>query len=175
MKTIIVIALLISNAFASSRVETLLHEDASTRLTHIEEIQNSMLSASLVLVGFEKALESSEKIENCEKIFVKIRNVAAVTSAISLAITGRLILKKGPPSEGRLYNLLLAYGGVAVTGVTGVVATGGELGVYFSKNDAKELRIKINDLQTKLHAKNIELNAEIKLLCKDDPRHKLCY
>lgn len=173
MKILILIALLMSNAFANGRVDGLINEDANARLTRIEEIQTNLNTAKKDLDSFEKSLLAASKTESREKVFVVIRNTAGITAAISLAITGKLLY--APKTSGSLYNLLLAYGGAAVTGGAALVAAGAEVGVYFSKNEAKSLRQKITELQSVLVSKQKELKTEVKILCKDDPRHKLCY
>ena len=176
MKSLILMALLISSSFASTRVENILDEDSSTRLSHIEELQQNLSNAKRDLNDFEKALSAASKVESREKIFVTIRNVAGVSAALSLLATSALFYKaKIVRSEGSLYTLLMAYGGTMITGGTALVATGAEVGVYFSKNETKNLREKIKDLQSVLTSKQNELKTEVNLLCKEEPRHKLCY
>ena len=176
MKGLILIALLISNAFANGRVDNIINEDANARLTRIEVTQVNLSNAKKDLDSFEKSLLPASKTENRERVFVTIRNTAGIAAAISFALTGTFFYKaRVAKSEGGLYNLLLAYGGVTVTGATALVAAGGEVGVYFSKNEAESLREKVKELQNVLILNQNELKTEVKLLCKDDPRHKLCY
>jgi hypothetical protein len=177
MKHIILMTLLlVSNVFAESRVEKVAVEDITVRLNSIQDIQLKLKIAHKDLDVFEKSLIAAAKTEKREKVFVIIRNTAAIAAAVSFTITGSLFYKVGAgASEGGLYQLLAAYGGAAITGGVAVVAVGAEVGVYFSQNEAKSLREAIGHLKQTLITKQNELKNEVNLLCKEDPRHKLCY
>jgi hypothetical protein len=176
MKFLIVTALLITNLYANTRVDGVISEDAMTRLNTIENLRQNLNASNVELKSFEKKLEAASKVASREKVFVVIRNTALVAAAISLAATGSLLYNVAvAKSEGSLYSLLAAYGTGAIAGGTAVVAAGAEVGVYFSKNEASSLGKQIKELQGMISSKQKDLSLEVNLLCKDEPRHKLCY
>ncbi len=175
MKILFLSLLLISNCFASSKIDSLVSEDTLNRLNTIENLQKSLDISTKEIIEFEKSLLKAEKVAGREKVFVIIRNTMGVAAAGSFALSGTLLLKRGGGSEGSLYNILFGQAMAVVGAGATVVAIGSEVGVYFSKNEAKSLLIKTKELKLKIKNQETSLKTEIAFLCKDDPRHQLCY
>jgi hypothetical protein len=176
MKILFLSLFLISNCIAGSRVDNLVIDDSNIRLIAIEEIQSQLVDSKKEILSIENQLNAASKKEGHRKIFVTIRNVAALTAAISLVITGTISIKaRSIVDEGAIYNHIATFLGAIFTGGTVLVAAGAEVGVYLSKNEAKELKIKFMELKKSLVNKENALTSEIKILCKEDPRNRLCY
>lgn len=175
MKILLLSLLLISNCFASSKIDSLVSEDTLNRLNTIENLQKSLDISTKEIIEFEKSLLKAKKVAGREKVFVIIRNTMGVAAAGSFALSGTLLLNRGGGSEGSLYNILFGQAMAVVGAGATVVAIGSEVGVYFSKNEAKSLLIKTKELKLKIKNQETSLKTEIGILCKDDPRHQLCY
>lgn len=164
MKIFIIAILLMSSAFAKTRVESVSSEDISDRLSKIEELQGYLSLAKKDLVGIEQTLAKASAQEKNEKTFVIIRDIAAATAALSFYNTvGAIKLPIDP------WTLLMT--GIGASTVT----VGAEVGVLLSKNEAKSLREKTKELKDRINSRQTELQTEVKILCKEEPRHKLCY
>lgn len=176
MKIFIIAMLIISNAFAASRVEEVMTEDTMKRLSAIQSLQSEIQNTKNALSKLDEDLQNAENTESREKVFIMIRNSGAVLTAASLFATTRFFYKaKLAKSEGGLYNLIIAYAGTAITAGTAVVLGVGQVGMYLSKNEANNLRNKIQELNNLVTVKENDLKNEIQLLCKDDQRHQVCY
>ncbi len=176
MKILFLSFFLISNCFASSRVDNLINDETKSRFIAIEEIQSQLADSKKEILSIENQLNAASKKEGHRKTFVTIRNVAALSAAISLVITGSISIKaRSVVDEGAMYNHIAAFLGAVFTGGTALIATGAEVGVYLSKNDAEELKIKFMDLKKSIVIKENALVSEITILCKEDPRNRLCY
>ena len=116
------------------------------------------------LAGIEQTLAEASKEEKTEKTFVVIRNIAAAVTVLSFYNTVGIV------------KIPLNPWTVLFTGLgTAAVTVGAEVGVLLNSNEAKELREKTKELQTLISVRQSELQKEVKILCKEDQRHKLCY
>jgi len=176
MKTFILLAFFIAHSHASSKIDNIIKDDSTLRLNRIEEIQANLKSATKELSQFQQDLKIATKSQKQRKVFVIIRNTAAVSAALTLALTATIYAKTIPASsEGAIYGLIGVYGGSILTAGSALIAGGAEIGVYLNKNDAENLGLKIKELQKNLSIKESALKNEVNILCKEDPRHILCY
>jgi hypothetical protein len=178
--TMILFFILGNSAFASSRVNETLSEDAKIRLDNIEKTKSELAQYKEALITITDQLNKELVIAGKQDIFIQRRNLALKTFIISVPtylfvelLGARHI---GPASKFTTNAFSILTIGLGLAGISSpIIAAGMEAGVLLNNNDAVKLKNELATQKDKINNAQSRLNAEIVFLCKSEENHKLCY
>lgn len=192
MKNLLTVATLVftlsHSAFATSRVNGLVSQDAKSRLDKIEQISSVLHDLELNQKSLQKDLKTALAKENERKVYVNVAAISGNIASLTVLGTTGVVVMQGAAAfisvftsgllGGQLYepNLkkkIIIGGSVAAVGL--VVASGALVGVYVNRNDANKILEELPKVHLKIVETQLELSKEVLQLCKAEPTHKLCY
>ncbi len=178
--SMILVFILGNSAFASSRINEALDEDAKTRLDTIEKTKSELGQYKDALNTITIQLNKELAIAGKQDIFIQRRNLALKTFIISVPtfLFAELMGARhvGPASKFTTNAFSILVSGLSIGMIVSpVVMAGMEVGVLINNNDAEKLKKEITIQKDKINNAQNRLNAEIVLLCKSEENHKLCY
>ncbi|MBC7539574.1 MAG: hypothetical protein H7281_12190 [Bacteriovorax sp.] len=165
------ITMLVTNVFSealgASRVSAVVDSDMTERLESIYILKKSMKELNVQLSVLNTALEIAKKTPSHKKIYLNSRKVADTITALTLL--GGAIASYHFKNEVKVVKIATFIGGISTS--TSVLTS---LMADLSTDEAEALQAKIDDLGSIIKASNINLNREIKLLCKVEPSNQMC-
>ena len=192
MKNLLTVATLVftlsNSAFATSRVNGLVSQDAKGRLDKIDQISSVLNDLELNQKSLQKDLKAALVKEDQRKIYVNGATISTNIMALTALGTTGIVVAEGGAAfisvftsglfGGQLYEpnikkKLIIGGSVAAVGL--VVASGALVGVYVNRNDANKILEELPKVHLKIVETQLALSKEVLQLCKAEPTHKLCY
>lgn len=174
-----------TTAFSKSRVEDIMISSSQDRLEKIVEIEQALVKGKKELSELEVSLNNAKVGNGKHELYIKKAELAGLVTLASIGMlyaisrVGNERIAKAMltnsfshPSESENVITVLGLLGLGGGGIASAV-TGAE--VCFSFDEVNTLKKDIQALNLNIDRKKSELKTEIKLLCKDDPRHELCY
>ncbi len=156
-----------SISLGNSRIDSLVQEDTTERLENIQILKKSLRELRVQLAVLDTALIQAQKKPGHKKIYTNSKKVADAITA--LTVLGGAIASYHFKNKVKVVKIASFIGGVSSS--TSVLSS---LMADFSSGEAQELKEKIEDLNSIITASNINLNREIKLLCKSEPSNQMC-
>lgn len=154
-------------SFSASRMDALVQQDTTERLETIYILKKSLKELNVQLTVLDTALVAAKKKRSNKKVYVNTRKVADAITA--LTILGGAIASYHFKNEVKVVKIASFIGGLSTS--TAVLAS---LMADLATDEAEALKSKIGDLNTIIAASNINLNKEIKLLCRNEPSNQMC-
>lgn len=165
MITILILAIVIAgqSLLASERIDAMINEDAMTTLQEIANKKNEIQETKDSLEKMQKSLKAAK---NGQQTYIKIRNIAGTLAIVAIAIGA---YKTSFPSGLKFTGLKLMFSSyIAVTGL-------GQGMIKLNQGDIENLSREIIMSLIKISKLEKGINRQVKVLCKEDPRHELCY
>lgn len=156
-----------STSMANSRIDYLVNEDTTERLENIYILKTSLKELKVELTVLDTAFIYARKKRNTKKIYSNTKKVADAITA--LTVLGGAIASYHFKNKVKVVKIASLIGGISSS--TSVLSS---LMADFSTGEAQELKEKIDDLNSIIRATNINLNREIKMLCKTEPSNQMC-
>lgn len=156
-----------SSSVASGRVNSVIRLDTTERLESIALLKQSLKKLNVELSVLHTALEEAQKKPSHKKIYVNTRKIADAITA--LTILGGAIASYHFDNSVKVIKIASFIGGLSSS--TSVLSS---LMADLSSDEADVLKGKIGDLKTIIKASTINLNNEVKILCKSEPSNQMC-
>ncbi|RPJ77974.1 MAG: hypothetical protein EHM20_05025 [Alphaproteobacteria bacterium] len=156
-----------STSMGNSRIDYLVQEDTTERLENIHILKMSLKELKVELAVLDTALIYARKKPSHKKIYSNSKKVADAITA--LTVLGGAIASYHFKNKVKVVKIASFIGGLSSS--TSVLTS---LMADFSTGEAEELKSKIDDLNSIIRATNINLNREIKMLCKSEPSNQMC-
>ncbi len=170
--------LMSSAVFASSRVDSVISESTSQQLDLIDDLTREIALGEAQLKVLDQDLQIAAQKHPGHEVLLKTRNIAGVTTLVSLATAGvgGLIVQFGHagPSGPRGAGAVALGAGATVAVISGIVAALSEGGVLLTPSEADQLREEIKNLKSITAMRKKQLSRETEILCRNAPTHELC-
>jgi hypothetical protein len=159
----LMIAVLATSSFASSRVDSMLSDDADSELQKIELTLNKISDNDAALNSVRDALKNESKKDNK-------RTTGKILIGVGAAgiIIGSVILKREPSFE-QVFRAIALIGGGTIAGASGSAM------ILLNKSEVEELSAKISELIKENAENKKSLIKQVAKYCSVQPQNKLCY
>lgn len=158
MPFLLVLLLCIQSAFAASRMDRLLDQDAMEALEVIFFKKIEIHENKELLLGVEAKLKKAKK---GQAIYVQMRNIGGTLTIMAIVIG--------------TYKAHFPLGMRFLLGTYLSMSDAGNKMIKLNLGDIQKLNRELLKAQAKIALMEKELNQQIKYFCKEDSRHQLCY
>ena len=150
-----------------SRAEAAMAEDTTERLENIAELKSSMRSLKIQIKTLNIALVEAKKHKSKKKLWNNTKKISDAITA--LTILSGAIASYHFENKAKVLKIASFVGGLSssVSVITGLLAE-------MSTDQVEIVTNKIEDIMPILKATEINLNSEVKLLCKQEPSNQMC-